>query len=58
MAFSMKLRSAAALTGLLLTAATSVAHHSATMFDEEKFATFTGIVKDFQFDPRRGFAVE
>ena len=33
----------------VVTAATAVAHHSATMFDDKKTITVEGVVKEFQY---------
>jgi hypothetical protein len=34
---------------LAVTAATAIAHHSATMFDDKKTVTVQGVVKEFQY---------
>ncbi len=34
---------------LVVTAATVIAHHSATMFDDKKTVTVQGVVKEFQY---------
>src|SRR5688572_23832206 len=34
---------------LVVTAATAIAHHSATMFDDKKTVTVQGVVKEFQY---------
>jgi hypothetical protein len=34
---------------LTFTAATGIAHHSATMFDDKKTVTVQGVVKEFQY---------
>jgi hypothetical protein len=42
-------RVACAATLLLVTAVPGRAHHSATMFEEQKTITVTGVVKEFQY---------
>src|SRR5688500_15030769 len=34
---------------LVVTAATAIAHHSATMFDDKKTVTVQGVLKEFQY---------
>jgi len=34
---------------LVVTVATAIAHHSATMFDDKKTVTVQGVVKEFQY---------
>ena len=38
-----------ALAALIVTAAPGIAHHSATMFDDNKTVTVEGVVKEFQY---------